>query len=195
MMLGYPTILDPLVKVGSLKCFVILQDHFEFIKFIGFSKFSEVSAVRHKIRKNEEYAIKKTRRQFRSHKDRERRAISSVLPSCCCRSDFEIMVSFRRCMQEIRAVMALDPHPNIVGQYRAWQQAGHFYIQMDLCTGGSLSSMLDNARNTDEHLDDSELWRILLDVSQGLAFLHKSGVTHLDIKPENIYKYAVLRKL
>ena len=40
------------------------------------------------------------------------------------------------------AVAALPEHDNIVGQFRAWQQEGHFYIQMDLCEGGSLAHLL-----------------------------------------------------
>ena len=47
-----------------------------------------------------------------------------------------------RCLHEIQAVAGLPQHPNVVGQYRAWQQGGHFYIQMDLCSGGSLSELL-----------------------------------------------------
>lgn len=41
---------------------------------------------------------------------------------------------------------ALPPHPNIVGQYRAWQEGGHFYIQMDLCEGGSLHQLVAAVR-------------------------------------------------
>ena len=40
------------------------------------------------------------------------------------------------------AVAALPAHENIVGQYRAWQQGGHFNIQMELCEGGSLDQLL-----------------------------------------------------
>ena len=45
-------------------------------------------------------------------------------------------------MHEIMAVAALPAHENIVGQYRAWQQGGHFNIQMELCDGGSLAQLL-----------------------------------------------------
>ena len=47
-----------------------------------------------------------------------------------------------RCLHEIMAVAALPAHENIVGQYRAWQQGGHFNIQMELCEGGSLAQLL-----------------------------------------------------
>lgn len=74
---------------------------------------TQVFRVRHRA-SGEVFAVKRSRRRFRSKLQRE------------------------RCLREIRAVAALPPHPNIVNQYRAWQEGGHFYIQMDFCEGGSL---------------------------------------------------------
>ena len=45
------------------------------------------------------------------------------------------------------AVAALPAHDNIVGQYRAWQQGGHFNIQMELCEGGSLAQLLSEVHS------------------------------------------------
>ena len=53
-----------------------------------------------------------------------------------------------RCLHEIMAVASLPAHENIVGQYRAWQQGGHFNIQMELCEGGSLAQLLIEARDS-----------------------------------------------
>ena len=47
-----------------------------------------------------------------------------------------------RCLHEIQAVASLPAHPNVIGQYRAWQQSGHFFIQMDLAENGSLGHLL-----------------------------------------------------
>ncbi len=58
----------------------------------------------------------------------------------------------RRCLHEIQAVASLPEHPNVVGQYRAWQQDGHFYIQMDLCEGGSLAQLLRQVRAPSQSL-------------------------------------------
>ena len=52
-------------------------------------------------------------------------------------------------MHEIMAIAALPAHENIVGQYRAWQQEGHFYLQMDLCEGGNLAELIDNVGTSD----------------------------------------------
>ena len=52
-----------------------------------------------------------------------------------------------RCLHEIMAVASLPAHDNIVGQYRAWQQGGHFNIQMELCEGGSLAQLLSEVEH------------------------------------------------
>ena len=91
--------------------------HFEFLGLLGKTHLSEVYRVRHR-ESGDLYAVKRSRRRFRSKLQRE------------------------RCLREIQAVAALPPHPHIVGQYRAWQENGHFYIQMDLCEGGSLQHLV-----------------------------------------------------
>ena len=47
-----------------------------------------------------------------------------------------------RSLHEIQAVASLPSHPHVVTLHRAWQQRGHFYIQMDLAENGSLGSIL-----------------------------------------------------
>jgi serine/threonine protein kinase len=93
-----------------------------------------------------------------------------------------------RCLREIRAVAALPRHDNIVAQYRAWQESGHFYIQMDYCEGGSLHQLIVQASKSGRTLDYDQIVKVALDVAAGLDFLHSHGVLHLDIKPENIYR-------
>ena len=97
------------------------HNHFEFLRLIGKTANSEVFCVRHRTT-NELFAVKRLRRRFRSKLQRE------------------------RCLREVRAVAALPFHPNIVSQYRAWQEGGHFHIQMDLCQGGTLLELLNRVR-------------------------------------------------
>lgn len=139
------------------------DDHFEFEEVIGRSSMSEVFRVRHKI-SGDPYAVKRSRRKFASRAHR------------------------RRCLHEIQAVAGLPPHPNVVGQYRAWQQGGHFYIQMDLCEGGSLQQLLRQAGADDRiGLGEAAAWQVAAEVAAGLAFLHAAGVLHLDVKPGNVF--------
>jgi tRNA A-37 threonylcarbamoyl transferase component Bud32 len=138
------------------------HNHFEFLGVIGATQLSEVFRVRHRLT-DEVFAVKRSRRRFRTKLQRE------------------------RCLREIRAVAELPPHVNIVSQYRAWQEGGHFYIQMDYCDGGSLGDAARGATRAGLPLGDEQLRAVARDVSSGLAFLHAHGVLHLDIKPENLY--------
>ena len=48
----------------------------------------------------------------------------------------------RSCLREIQCLAGMPAHRHIVGHYRAWQEAGHFYIQMDLCEHGTLTQLI-----------------------------------------------------
>ena len=138
------------------------HDHFDFLGLIGQTKNSEVFRVRHRQTK-EIFAVKRSVGGFRTKLQRE------------------------RCLREIRAVAALPAHENIVGQYRAWQEGGHFYIQMDYCEGGSLDQLIHTETGS-VPLSTEALWGVAADIATGLDFLHAHEVLHLDIKPENLYR-------
>ena len=141
------------------------HDHFTFLATIGETKSSQVFKVVHR-QSGEVFAVKRSRKRFRSKLQRE------------------------RSLREVQMVASLPEMENIVAQYRAWQEGGHFYIQMDYCDGGSLHQHLDRqdgGRLVHSSGDASALWRVARDVSAGLQFLHSNNVLHLDIKPENLY--------
>ena len=48
----------------------------------------------------------------------------------------------RSCLREVQTLAAMPAHRHIVGQYRAWQEGGHLYIQMQLCERGSLAHII-----------------------------------------------------
>ncbi|KAG6974546.1 hypothetical protein JG687_00000297 [Phytophthora cactorum] len=74
---------------------------------------------------------------------------------------------------------------NIVRYYQAWQENGFFFLQMELCEGGTLQDFI-TTRNQ-EVLPESYVWSILRDVASGLKILDEHGLVHLDIKPDNIF--------
>ena len=51
----------------------------------------------------------------------------------------------------------MPAHRHIVGQYRAWQEGGHLYIQMQLCESGSLAHLIQQ-----EVCRSAECWMLLL---------------------------------
>eukprot|EP00249_Psilotum_nudum_P002955 c16253_g1_i2 orf=258-1373(+) len=133
--------------------------HFEFIQKIGSGSFSMVYEAQDR-RSGLLYAVKMSKQQFHSREVRE------------------------RFMREVQTVESLPEHPHVVKYFRCWQQDLYLYIQMELCEGGSLRSLLDSM---DGLIPESQVWDFAEQVASGLAHIHANGVLHLDVKPENIF--------
>ena len=87
--------------------------------------------------------------------------------------------------QEMQAVAALR-HPQIVEISDFGEQGGHFYLAMELMTGGSLRVLLHQqarARRPGAWLSGLDLVRQAAD---GLAYAHSQGMVHGDVRPENL---------
>ncbi|KAI2658628.1 Membrane-associated tyrosine- and threonine-specific cdc2-inhibitory kinase [Labeo rohita] len=77
----------------------------------------------------------------------------------------------------------LHPHPYVLGFIAAWEEAGHLYIQTELCC----TSLLLYAEETPFHTGETRAWTYLCDMLSALDHLHANGFAHLDIKPANIF--------
>jgi serine/threonine-protein kinase len=86
-----------------------------------------------------------------------------------------------RFQTEARAAGLLT-HPNIVVVYDAGEEAGLFYITMELVQGRSLQTMLD-ARQL---FPLPRVMRLMEQVCSALDFAHQRNVVHRDIKPANL---------
>ncbi|PYH99380.1 MAP kinase [Aspergillus ellipticus CBS 707.79] len=87
--------------------------------------------------------------------------------------------------QQIRdemGVLEVLDHPNIVSYHGIEVHRDKVYIFMEYCSGGSLASLLEHGRVEDETV----IMVYALQLLEGLAYLHQSGIIHRDIKPENI---------
>ncbi len=91
--------------------------------------------------------------------------------------DAEFIKRFRR---EAVAAAKLD-HPNIVKVYEAGEEGGINYIAMEYIEGGSLQRRL-----TGKPLDLSTAISIVSQIGSALAYAHKRGIIHRDVKPSNI---------
>lgn len=81
---------------------------------------------------------------------------------------------------EMRVLELLD-HPNIVSYYGIEVHRDKVYIFMEYCSGGSLANLLEHGRIEDETVVQVYALQML----EGLAYLHTSGIIHRDIKPES----------
>ncbi|KAG6844329.1 hypothetical protein H0H87_007687 [Tephrocybe sp. NHM501043] len=79
-------------------------------------------------------------------------------------------------------VMEMLHHPNVVEYYGIEVHRDKVYIFEEYCQGGSLAALLDHGRIEDENIIQVYTMQML----EGLAYLHKEGVIHRDIKPDNI---------
>ena len=140
------------------------ESEFDEIGMLGSGTFACVYKVRTKDISKKEYAVKKSRRQFRSKKDRE------IL------------------LREVRAMKRIGAKEckYIIQLVKAWQEDGYFYVQLDLASKGTLKEMLSDVITNGSALPDDTIWRIMHDTTSGLQHIHAAGMVHLDIKPANL---------
>src|SRR2546425_553537 len=92
--------------------------------------------------------------------------------------DKEFVERFQR---EARTSAKLE-HPNIIPIYRVGKSGRVIFFVMKFLRGKPLSSVLA-ARGT---LAPPEIRQVLAQVARALAYAHRSGIVHRDIKPDNI---------
>jgi mitogen-activated protein kinase kinase kinase len=81
---------------------------------------------------------------------------------------------------EMSVLEVLD-HPNVVSYFGIEVHRDKVYIFMEYCSGGSLANLLEHGRIEDEQV----IMVYALQLLEGLAYLHESGIVHRDIKPES----------
>lgn len=96
--------------------------------------------------------------------------------------DTNTMKKFFPSIKEEMSVLEMLNHPNIVQYYGVEVHRDKVNIFMEYCEGGSMASLLEHGRIEDEMVTQV----YTLELLEGLAYLHQSGVVHRDIKPENI---------
>lgn len=84
-------------------------------------------------------------------------------------------------LRELWFIISLR-HPNVVTCQALEHTATGRYLVMDYCEGGTLRSLLQQERP----LRLGEGLQLVYGLLQGLEYVHKRGVIHCDIKPENI---------
>jgi WD40 repeat protein/serine/threonine protein kinase len=102
-------------------------------------------------------------------------AIKAILPALANAKDF-----IRRFENEAQLVARLE-HPHIVPLFDYWREPDQAYLVMRYLRGGSLRDRMKNGR-----LSNDEILTMLDHVASALDLAHRSGVTHRDVKPENI---------
>jgi len=108
------------------------------------------------------WAVKKSRRPYTGNKDRQRKR------------------------REVQVLQALRGHEHVVQLVDHWEFKNHLYIQAEFCENGNLKDFLTTT-GYKGRLDDFRIWKILLELSQGVKSIHDACLIHLDLKPANVF--------
>jgi len=173
------------------------EEHFKFCRSCGMDltattpigqvqaaqqELTEIDMVRDQLK--EEYEILQELGRggmaivFRAReKQLERDVAIKVLPFSLA-FDKEFVERFQR---EARTAAKLE-HPSIIPIYRVGKSGRVIYFVMKFLRGKPLSAVL----GTRGALPVPEIKKTLIEVGRALAYAHKSGIVHRDIKPDNI---------
>ena len=85
-----------------------------------------------------------------------------------------------RFQREARAVAALN-HPNIVTIYSVEEADGSHFLTMELVEGRTLDVIL-----TEDGLSQERFLELAVPLADAVAAAHAKGITHRDLKPQNV---------
>ncbi len=107
---------------------------------------------------------------------RRRVAIKVLRPQYAADDEF-----VRRFYQEAESAARLS-HPNIVNTYDVGREGDTYYIVMELVDGPSLAEVIA----ADGKLPEPVAIDYAAQICNGLAYAHRAGLLHRDVKPANI---------
>jgi eukaryotic-like serine/threonine-protein kinase len=108
------------------------------------------------------------------------RAVAVKILNRTLRNDPRLVERFRR---ESRHVARIA-HPNIIQIFESGDtEDGSAFLAMELCTGRTLATLLEEERKCELN----QALSIMIQICRGIGRAHDLGVIHRDLKPENIF--------
>jgi len=91
-------------------------------------------------------------------------------------------------LNEVRILASLN-HPNIVGYKEAFfdETSQTLNIVMEFADDGDIESKIQSNIKTKGNFNENDLWKWLIQIIQGLKYLHDNKIMHRDLKCANIF--------
>ena len=93
---------------------------------------------------------------------------------------------------EARALAAFQ-HPSLVSVHTLGEHRGIDYLVMERVYGVSLTQHAATRLGSGQSFSPTEVLQILLPAAEGLSVVHRAGLVHRDIKPDNVMLTPVHR--
>ena len=100
-------------------------------------------------------------------------------------ADEQFSYGLKRFLEEARALARFDQHPGIVSVKAFFRANGTGYCVMDYVEGLTLKQYL--AKQPEGRISFEQALRLLFPVMEALRVVHKDGLLHRDVTPDNIY--------
>ena len=95
----------------------------------------------------------------------------------------QVLRQFRK---EGKHLVDLGRHEGIVGRHDYFEGNNTGYLVMDYVVGKPLRDLMELRKGKGESFTQAEIMDLLGPLLDGLGHVHRSGLAHLDIKPDNI---------
>ncbi|RCK63077.1 Mitosis inhibitor protein kinase SWE1 [Candida viswanathii] len=143
------------------------------IKYIGMGEFSVAYEC---LFNNEKFAIKRSKKPIIGKL--EKQSIKREIEALRCLTSIKDNDEVNMKEQE-------EGKEYLVYFIEAWDFNNYYYIMTEFCEGGTLFEFLE--QNKHYKLDEFRIWKILIEILNGLKFIHLKNYLHLDLKPANIF--------
>jgi serine/threonine protein kinase len=88
---------------------------------------------------------------------------------------------------EIEIFKSLN-HPNLIQYITSfYDKKKRLCIIMEYADNGDLYSIVKNHRQTKKHINEDLIWKFVLQIFQGIKYIHSKKIIHRDIKCQNIF--------